>query len=817
MVENLRNVALQYWSLGLNVVLLKEKKPLHDWKKWIVERQTQQEFNDLPWNDATQYAVVCGTKLVNGEYLIVVDYDVKNLPPDVIDKGKTLVKLLPITQTEETPTGGRHLVYYTQKETRTDSSFHNVAAVEILSAGKLCIMAPSFGYKRLNDNTPTKVADLERVFHQGLDAAGITLPRQNEAWFDRKDLLGSPYKGKDPPCIEELLKGVSEGARNEACIRLSSYLVNFRNLSIPNALKILVKWNKRNNPPLLEDELKEIVASASTNGYVYGCSDPTFRRLCPSKTRCSIGIGNLDPTEAVKLALEENLEITLPIDYSDRTGLVIGAYADRSRQSFLFLSKKAFMTNSDALMLPEPFSFSIQVKRGKWMSINKITNRQVFLLASEFYTTNQIDFPSKSLVFENVLKRIRDYFWVSDDRWYVALASWVIGTYFHPAFAYYPILNVQGLRETGKTTLLDVIRHLAWNATARETALREAGLFRSIQDSRPTYVLDITRISGKQWLDVVDVCETGTETGGVVTRVNKDTGEPIRYETFGPKALATRYEVPFLPKCIRLLAETPPTELRRTYSKKRARLDKDQEWSNVVMALLKAAMKYWQEVIETYNQIEQTERLTGRRFNYWNPLLAVCKVFMPEKYAELLKLAEEDAEICESGDDLSEVENAVLNVLLNFANLAPESTFTLLLKVITENTVAILPWVKDWHMVKSALDNLGVSKQRYNVKNGVCYRFDVTWVRTKAASRGLATYEQLRKDEPSRDTVLAQENVQSVFESLQKECHLKEYVTAEELAIVTGLRKDELTKILEELERNGKATQPFQDMWRPIT
>jgi hypothetical protein len=427
---------------------------------------------------------------------------------------------------------------------------------------------------------------------------------------------------------------------------------------------------------------------------------------------------------------------------------------------------------------------------------------------------DHFQYPSKSEVFERALRGIEDYYWASDRRWYNAIVCWILGTYVHPIFTYYPILNAQGLRETGKTTLLDLVRSLAWNSTARETALREAGLFRSIQDCRPTYVLDVTKISGKQWHDIVDVCETGTEKGGVVTRVS-DTGEPLRYATFGPKAIATRFEVPFLPKCIRLLSETPPTEKRKDLSAKRAYLDVDPRWPDLTRDMLKTAVKYWPEMVDAYRKIEQTEKLVGRRFNYWSPLLTICKVFSPDRFVELLHLAEEDAETCESGDDLSEVENAILNILLTFAKLAEDDTFTLLLKVVTEKTQELLPWVKDWHMVKSAIENLSVARQRYQVKNGVTYRFDVERVRAKAEVRHIRTEEPPKNSEP-KEATLTQENVTLVFESLYKACQSKEYATIGELVLSTGLAKEELQEILGELQSDGKASQPRPDMWRPV-
>lgn len=66
MSETLKRAAYEYSKLGCNVVLLRDKKPLHEWQKWIEERQTQEQFNGLPWQDSNQFSLICGRKLHRG-------------------------------------------------------------------------------------------------------------------------------------------------------------------------------------------------------------------------------------------------------------------------------------------------------------------------------------------------------------------------------------------------------------------------------------------------------------------------------------------------------------------------------------------------------------------------------------------------------------------------------------------------------------------------------------------------------------------------------------------------------------------------------
>ncbi|RLI22931.1 hypothetical protein DRO45_00160 [Candidatus Bathyarchaeota archaeon] len=301
---NVKDEALRYWTLGCAVVPFKakEKRPLVEWKQWEEQRQTKEEFDRLPWEKADGLALVCGTKLNNGLYLAVVDYDVKNLPEEIVEKGKQLVREFPITQMEETPSGGLHLMYFCREKPRTVSAYHNVCALEIIGEKKLVVVCPSVGYKRLNDNTPTEIGSINRMFEEVLTKNGIQIKTKENFWFGREDLGEEKYRGKDPPCIERLRRGTMEGLRNEYGIRLASYLANFRQINPKNVLKSLKIWNKLNKPPLEEKELENILKSALHGGYIFGCSDPILWKNC-NREKCPIA-----PKDKTKLLTKEQKE-----------------------------------------------------------------------------------------------------------------------------------------------------------------------------------------------------------------------------------------------------------------------------------------------------------------------------------------------------------------------------------------------------------------------------------------------------------------------------------------------------------------------------
>jgi len=266
-------------------VLLCDKKPLHEWEQWRHRRQCRSDLEILPWNKAESFAVIMDSKLINGLYICAVDFDVKNVTSEAIGKGKSILKQFRITQIEETVNGGRHWIYHSHVKPKTISSFHDEVALELLGEGKLCIMAPSRGYKRLNDNTPTIVQDIQALFCKTLQRIGVKSHSSHHIRrLTRTGLSTNPYHGREPSCIKGLMLGVKEGTRNETGIRIAGYLLNFRKMTQQKAWTVFNRWNKRNKPPLNPRELHVIFNSTLTGRYDFGCEDPLLNQFCDEES-----------------------------------------------------------------------------------------------------------------------------------------------------------------------------------------------------------------------------------------------------------------------------------------------------------------------------------------------------------------------------------------------------------------------------------------------------------------------------------------------------------------------------------------------------
>jgi len=296
-VKLLKKRAMEYHrTLGLAIVLFNfwkangewKKKTLVRWKKFKDEGQTREEFEALPWDNpnVTGFAVISG-KTPHG-YFCAIEYDVKGATAKVKELGKKVMSSLPETAQGSTINKGYRNFYYSKKEPKTNSKFRDTCAVELLGSGKLIIVAPSFGYKSTNNKNARVVDDVSEIFERTLAALEIGRPQKATQWFDLKEPPEKRYRGPHPNCIRSLLKGVEQGQRNEALIRVACYFRNFRGVTRKRTLVVLRLFNEKNMPPLSEEELLRTLKSAEDNKYVYGCNDPIFKARCKGKDDCPL-------------------------------------------------------------------------------------------------------------------------------------------------------------------------------------------------------------------------------------------------------------------------------------------------------------------------------------------------------------------------------------------------------------------------------------------------------------------------------------------------------------------------------------------------
>jgi hypothetical protein len=270
-----------YREQGFSFFPLKprSKEPaLPSWKTYQERRPTDDEVSGWVRNMAFgNIAVVTGS--VSGN-LVVFDFDDPAVYEKVFAKHTELERLTFVVRTGR----GVHVYVRSVKDPGRTEKFESLK-FEYRANGSY-VVAPhsihpsSVVYRRIGALGLLQVNDAREELKNILKQLGYTREFQDVMEDAAKNiaLTGRPYRGPHPPCVQELLKGVDMGMRNNTCIKLASYFLAFRKQSVKKAFEILLDWNKRNRPPLEELEVERVVRSEAGRGYRFGCS--SFSQTC---------------------------------------------------------------------------------------------------------------------------------------------------------------------------------------------------------------------------------------------------------------------------------------------------------------------------------------------------------------------------------------------------------------------------------------------------------------------------------------------------------------------------------------------------------
>jgi len=321
-------------------------------------------------------------------------------------------------------------------------------------------------------------------------------------------------------------------------------------------------------------------------------------------------------------------------------------------------------------------------------------------------------------------EKVLYYFYHDNWNVIVTVSCWILATYMCRMFTHFPILNPQGERESGKSTLANLVERLAYNPSKPAVKRTGSALYRTVESARPTLIIDVTKVSDHP--ELLDLFEACTEKGRYVDLVEEVGGKKVvkSFDVYAPVFLATREDVPFEPKTIKITTCKPPTNILGEYQERRKQLihDLDEELNLLRHAMIIVAVYCWDEILNVYDGLKPSGKLVGRIFDYWSPLLAVCKVVFPNEYGNLISYIENEYLLLYSPSDfMVEVENAVKRILAEqfSRNVLPQQGFKIYLKDLTHYVNAELEVKVSHHKVKSALRNLGVVKSYYHSSGGV--------------------------------------------------------------------------------------------------
>jgi len=342
-------------------------------------------------------------------------------------------------------------------------------------------------------------------------------------------------------------------------------------------------------------------------------------------------------------------------------------------------------------------------------------------------------------LFELVKGSFRTYIELLDERLYVFLALWNIGTYFFPLFNTYPYVYVGGIKESGKTKLLTLCHCIAFNSVFSGN-MSTAVVYRLVQDARCSMFIDETEMLSNRYRarDLRNILLSGYKKGQRTYRNRKTTNGnfvPQSFEVYGPKMLANieGLEDVLGSRCIKIIMKRG---LNREITNREVDIN-DLVWQQVRDLLYPFLMGNWRDIKQTYSELENDADLLNRDWELWKPIFALAKFFGGSNdglYEEIKGLALE--KIAENQGENSSSHEVVLVEAL--ASLVDEDGFYPL-RGIKDEMSGVLGnggWLRE-RFVGGLLRRLGFSNKR-RVGSGTEYFLRVSEVRDWALRLGIS-------------------------------------------------------------------------------
>jgi hypothetical protein len=236
--QEIYNSALKYHTLGFVVFPVKvtsDAKKIPLIPAW--QSLTLDSFNKHNWSNANAVGMLTG----RSSDIFVLDLDI----------GSTLNgRSIPPTVCQKTGSGGKHYLFKYNKDYNMSNRVGIENKIDIRGDGGYIVIAPSWHPKGQ---------------YEWMVSIENDKPADAPEWL--LTLIGNAkeYKKVDP----KLAYGSPEGMRNQSAASVIGHILNniHPNYWVDFGLGGLREWNKRNTPPLPDDELVKIFKSIAARQY----------------------------------------------------------------------------------------------------------------------------------------------------------------------------------------------------------------------------------------------------------------------------------------------------------------------------------------------------------------------------------------------------------------------------------------------------------------------------------------------------------------------------------------------------------------------
>ena len=476
--NELLEAALLYQEMGLSVIPVgKNKKPLVPWEKYQHEKASKKQIET--WIEKLN---VTGIGIVTGAISGIVVVDIEkggkydDLPPSVCSR---------------TGGGGIHIFYKYDPENPINNHTRIRELTDIRGDGG-CVVAPPSGH------------------HSGGFYSWLKKFGESELQPFPYFLLESKKDESKAKSWDDLAKDkVQKGQRNERAAKVIGKLLHKIDPEFWDTLgwPEIQKWNQEKcNPPLKEKELKKVWES--------------IKKAQRSSAKKKKNNGK-DDIEIYSKTFKNGVMVETYYDQElEKTGFLVYENGKVSKKPYLVMNGKTYKP-------PPPANSLVS---GRFVKLPSA----VTPLGTEQDLINEIrSFFHEYVAVSDEFEEIASFY---------VLLSWV-----YDAFHELPYLRVLGDYGTGKSRMMKVVGALGYKSIFLNGATSVSAIFRMISEVRGMIVLDEAdfRYSDTNH-ELVKILNSGFQKGMPVFRSearssgNKKTFDPVPFDVFGPKVLATR-------------------------------------------------------------------------------------------------------------------------------------------------------------------------------------------------------------------------------------------------------------------------------------
>jgi hypothetical protein len=422
-------------------------------------------------------------------------------------------------------------------------------------------------------------------------------------------------------------------------------------------------------------------------------------------------------------------------------------------------------------------------------------------------------------VYVGVRTAFEEYIELEDPEAYDFLVLWSIGTYFFHLFPAYPYIYVGGIKQTGKTKLLNILERICFNAK-NSIDLTGSALFRNVEVFRSTLLIDEADIldNPERRQEIRKLLWGGYKRGSLVDRTNPNTLQPEWFEVYSPKAIANIKGVEDVleDRCIVLIMKRGK---RKDIINKEVPLEAS-VWQELRDKLYTFYLSYFGEISE-HNALYEggkggaLEKLSGRELELWKPILTLALFF--ERYIDGLYEKMVDFAVRKSEEKLTEnvTETAEYILATTLTELVKADDYYRvkdIRELMASKYSEEQKWLSDkW--VGNALRRLGFMEKR-RIGKGVEYLLKVAQVRDLAERLGIEK-EETNKEENESVVIDMQTWINAVYESFRKRYNQSfNNVEFHDFFINKfGILEKEASRFLKQLASDNLIFSTYQGVW----